>query len=106
VEENDMHAVVNKLTLGRPIDDALVRNMEEELGARMRDKPGFLDARLVRVSDTEAIIIVNFTTREALDDLSRNVAAPWFAENVRPYLAGPVQRSVGEVVAEITSKNP
>jgi hypothetical protein len=98
-----MHAVVNRITLGKPVDDALVRKLEDDLGPRMRARPGFVEARLVRVSDTEAIILVLFTTREALDEISKNVAAPWFAEHVRPYLAGPVQRSVGEVVAHIAT---
>ena len=98
-----MHAVINKLTLGKPIDDALVQKFENDLAPLMRDKPGFVDMRLVVVSDTEAIAVVHFTTREALDDLSKNVAAPWFAENVRPYLAGPVQRSVGSVVGYVAA---
>jgi hypothetical protein len=61
----------------------------------------FVDARVGSVSDSEAIYIVLFTTREAQDDLSKNVAAPRFAENMMPCLSGPVQRSVGEVVTHI-----
>lgn len=94
-----MYAVVNKLTLGKPVDDELLKKLEDEFFPRVRQIPGFVDAQLVRVSDTEAIVFALYATREALDEISRSIAAPWFAENVRPYLAGPVQRSVGEVVA-------
>lgn len=53
----------------------------------------------MRVSDTQAIFLVLFDDRESLDDISRNFAAPWFAEHVRPLLAGPVNRQVGKMVA-------
>jgi hypothetical protein len=92
-------SVVNKLTLGKPIDDALLRALETEFCPQVRDRPGFVDVHLVVVSETEAIVVGLYATREAMDDISRNVAAPWFAQHVRPYLAGPVQRSTGEVVA-------
>ena len=96
-----MHAVVNKLPLCKPIDDSLVESMLQGIGARMCESPDFVSVHLVSVSDDEAIFVVMFKTREALDDLSKNVAGPWFAEHFRPYLSGPVQRSVGEVVAHI-----
>jgi len=64
----------------------------------MSQRPGFLELKVVRVSDEEVVLLVFFETREALDELSREIAGPWFAEHVRPYLAGPVQRSVGEVM--------
>jgi hypothetical protein len=61
--------------------------------------PTFRGCSLIRVSNEAGIIVVTFDTREALDTFSKDVAAPWFAENVRPLLAGAVSRSVGEVVA-------
>jgi hypothetical protein len=98
-----MHAIVNKLTLGKPLDDEILRKMEREFFPRAREaNPGFLDARVVRVSYTYVILLAFYTTREALDEVSSKVAGPWFAEHVRPYLAGPVQRSVGEVIARMT----
>jgi hypothetical protein len=96
-----MQAIVTHLTLGKPLDDAILRKIEADLGARARANADFVELRIVRVSDTEAISLAFFRTREALDDFSSKVAGPWFAENVRPYLGGPVQRSVGEVIATI-----
>jgi len=93
------HAIVNKLTLGKPVDDALLRRIEDDFYPRLRGKEGFVDLQVVVVSDTEAILLVFFTSREALDQISSAIAGPWFAENVRPYLAGPVQRSVGRLVS-------
>jgi hypothetical protein len=97
-----MHAVVNKLTLAKPVDDALLEKVRGFF-ASFAKLPEVIDAQLLVVSDTEAVLLVHFTTREALDRISREVAAPWFAEHVRPYLGGPAQRVVGEVVAQARS---
>ncbi len=94
-----MHAVVTKLTLAKPIDSALLEKLAEFV-PQVQEHAGFLDLKLVRVSDSEAIALAFYSTRAALDDISSKVAAPWFAEHVRPYLAGPVERTVGEVIAQ------
>lgn len=94
-----MHVIVNKLTLARPFEPELLRRVETELFARAAEHPGFVDGSVVAVGATEVVLVIRFTTREALDDVSKNVAGPWFAANVRAYLAGPAERLVGEVVA-------
>jgi hypothetical protein len=94
-----MHVVINKLTLSKPVDDALVQKVREFF-VTFTKNPEVVDAQLVVVSDTAAVVLVHFTTREALDRISKEVAAPWFAEHVRPYLGGPVERVVGEVVTQ------
>jgi hypothetical protein len=54
---------------------------------------------MIRAGNDTAIFLILFASRAALDDISHNVAASWFAENVRPFLAGPVSRSVDEITA-------
>jgi hypothetical protein len=77
--------------------------LEDFLTRTRRENPDLLDVRIISVSDTVAIALAFYTTREALDDISSRVAAPWFAEHVRPYLAGPVDRQVGRVVVPLTT---
>lgn len=98
-----MHAVVNKLSLCKPIDKSLLDKMTQDMGPLLGDSPEFISVQIVSVSDDEAIIVALYKTLEGLNELSKNVAGPWFAEHVRPYLSGPVQRSVGEVVAHIAN---
>jgi len=94
-----MHAVVNRLPLKPETDwSALAAKFAAFEDEVARQSPAFRGLSLIR-ADNEAILIVLFETRAALDDVSRNVAAPWFAEHVRPHLAGPVMRTVGEVLA-------
>ncbi len=97
-----MHAIVNRLTLSKPFDAEAVRKVEDFLQRTQRENPDFLGGHLVRISDTVVIMLAYYASREALDEISKRVAGPWFAENIRSYLAGPVERQVGEVVASAT----
>jgi len=98
-----MHAVVNTLTLGKPLDQDLVDKFENDLGAILSDHPDFIRVQIVRVSDSEAILVAMYKTLEGLNEISKNIAAPWFTDNVRPYLAGPVDRKVGEVMLDFAN---
>jgi hypothetical protein len=95
-----MHAVINHLPLQETTDWAALSRVFEGFEAMLRAQhPSFRGCTLIRAGDDAGILIVTFDSREALDTISKNVAAPWFAEHVRPLLAGSVSRSVGEVIA-------
>jgi hypothetical protein len=95
-----MHAVINHLPLHKTTDWSALAQLFAAFEESTRvQNPEFRGVTLIRISDDHAVLVVTFDTRKALDDISKNVAAPWFAENVRPLLAGAVSRSVGEVVA-------
>jgi len=98
-----MHAVVNKLSLGKPLDQSLLDKVQNDLGSLLIDHPDFVSVQIVSVSDAEAILVALYKTMEALNEISKNIAGPWFAEHVRPYLAGPVDRAVGEVVLDFAN---
>jgi len=98
-----MHAIVNTLKLARPLDAPLLRKIKEEFFPHVREaNAGFLGAKIVQVSELEVVLLAFYANREVLDEVSSKIAGPWFAENVRPYLAGPVTRSVGEVVLDVS----
>jgi len=98
-----MLAIVNTMKLARPFDAELLRRVEDELFPSARAaNAGFLGAKIVRVTDLEVVLLGFYADRESLDEVSSKIAGPWFAANVRPYLAGPVSRSVGEVVVDVS----
>ncbi len=98
-----MQAIVTTLKLARPLDDEILHKVEHEFFPRAREaNAGFLGAKVVRVSDLEVVLLAFYSNREALDDVSSKIAGPWFAENVRPYLACPVSRNVGEVIVDVS----
>ncbi len=99
-----MHAVINHLPI-KPDTDWSALAQKIDAFNKLVDHPDFRGLSMIRVGDDAAIILVLFASRAALDDVSRSVAAPWFAENVRPYLSGVVNRSVGEIVAGTLAVN-
>ena len=94
-----MHAIVNHLPIKEGANwRELVAKFVAFDAATRKSHPDLLSTSLIRTSDAEAILGV-YRDRVSLDTISKTVAAPWFAENIRPHLAGPVSRSVGENVA-------
>lgn len=95
-----MHAVVNHLPIRADANwSELAARFDAFEAATRHAHPDLISASLIRAGDTEAILVVVYRDRQSLDEISKAVAAPWFAENVRPYLSGRVSRSVGEIIA-------
>jgi hypothetical protein len=94
-----MHAVVNHLSMKPDADWTEIASkfarFAEETG---RAFPQLKTAVLMRAGDNEAIFMGVYADRATAEYVSSNVAAPWFAANIRQYLAGPANRSAGEVV--------
>ncbi len=63
-------------------------------------------ASLIRVRDDAAILVVLFTSQEALDKVSHEVAGPWFTDNMRLYVSGAGDRYAGKVVAPLAQETP
>jgi hypothetical protein len=95
-----MHAVVNHMPIKEGTNWAEIAERINGFAATITSQyPKVHSTLVVKVSDSEAIFIALFDDKETMETFSSKVAGPWFAENIRPYLAGPVSRSVGEVVA-------
>ncbi len=97
-----MHIVVNRFTFIAGADWSKLQEAVDEFQAQVSaQRPEFHGVSLVREGENDAIFLVLFDDLESLNDISRNIAAPWFAEHFKPLLAGPVDRHVGEIVAGI-----
>ncbi|MCV2866860.1 hypothetical protein [Defluviimonas sp. WL0075] len=95
-----MHIVINTLSIKPDADWATLARLFDGFcdGARP-DHPGLVGAQIVQSGPEEAILIISFSDAETMASFSSTVAAPWFAEHVRPFLAGPANRKTGAVVA-------
>ena len=93
-----MHAIINHLPINADTDWAALATKIDTFNTSIAH-PDFRGISMIRAGDNEAIMLVLFTNRDALDQVSRDVAGPWFAANVKEHLAGPASRSVGEIVA-------
>jgi hypothetical protein len=60
---------------------------------------GGLDARLVKVDETRAILVLTFPDLETEERIKSEVGGPWMREHITPLLAEPTERASGEVVA-------
>jgi hypothetical protein len=95
-----VHIIITRLTLKPGCDwDELSRKVSAFDVLACAASSEFQGVSLIRNGDEEATLFVQFATRNELDRVSREIAGPWFTENVKSLLAGPVNGSVGEVVA-------
>jgi hypothetical protein len=95
-----MHAVVNHLPLKPGSDwDKMISLFDPFFAEVRRQHPRMKAALLLRAGDAEAIFVGVYEDLETMRHVSSNVAAPWFAENIRPFLGGPAQRTEAPVVA-------
>lgn len=95
-----MHTVVNHLPIKPDADWAKIASLFGGFAEGIKAKyPGMVVAVLNKASDAEAIFVGVFTDPATRDEVSNVVAAPWFAENIRPFLAGPPNRTVSDVIA-------
>lgn len=60
---------------------------------------GGLDARLVKVDETRAILVLPFPDVETEERIKSEVGGPWMREHIVPLLAEPPERASGDVVA-------
>jgi hypothetical protein len=53
----------------------------------------------VKVDDRHGILMLTFPDLETEERVSTEIGGPWMREHILPLLAGPTERSSGEVVA-------
>jgi hypothetical protein len=95
-----MFAVVNHLPFKDDVDWSVVAAKFNAFVEKIKpDHPQLRTAVIVRAGPAEAIFIGLYGDKETMEHVSSKVAAPWFADNIRQYLAGPAARSVGEIIA-------
>jgi hypothetical protein len=66
---------------------------------RQSSRPADSTARLVKVDETHAILVLTFPDFETEERIKSEVGGPWMREHIVPWLAEPTERASGEVVA-------
>ncbi len=92
-----MRIVVNHLRFEEPLPEAVI-DSAREVAKQFVDAGGH-SAKLVKVDDTHAILILAFPDQETEERIKSEVGGPWMKEHVVPLLASATERSSGEVVA-------
>jgi hypothetical protein len=89
--------VVNHLTFAEPIPQSVIESARDAMQAVV--EAGGVDARLVKVDETRAILVLTFPDLDTEERVKSEVGGPWMREHVVPLLAEPAERASGEVVA-------
>ena len=92
-----MRMVVNRLTFAKPIPESVIESARDATRAVV--EAGGLDARLVKVDETHAILVLTFPDFESEERIKSEVGGPWMREHIVPLLAEPTERAAGDVVA-------
>src|SRR5215471_8581226 len=100
-----MHAVVNYLEFTDPVDPALFRRVEDELGHQVRSFDGFRGFRVVLTSDHHAILVIFADAAQTLNDIATEIGNTWMGANVAPLLSRPPDRHLGEVIASMDAED-
>jgi hypothetical protein len=91
-------AVVNTMSLARPIEPEVLTRMQAEMMHDARNVPGFVSASFIGVAEDTAVMVVVAETAEAVRELHETVGSPWIGANLTPYLTA-ADRKVGPVLA-------
>ena len=92
-----MRMVVNRLTFAERIPESVIESARDATRAVV--EAGGLDARLVKVDETHAILVLTFPDLETEERIKSEVGGPWMREHIVPLLAEPTERASGDVVA-------
>jgi len=97
-----MYAVINQVHLTKPIDD-LLEPIDRELKPMVSSLPGFRGYSIVKEAEDRATVLIFWDTQADAINGGNTIGPTWFHENVAPYLASEQQRTLGEVVANVTA---
>jgi hypothetical protein len=97
-----MHVVVNHLHFRDPVTDTTVEALRD--AAQQIVDAGAPAARVLKVDDTHLILLLDFSSPEDADRISRDIGGPWMRENIVPLLGRDTERSVGEVIASAPAR--
>ena len=92
-----MRMVINQLTFAEPIPVSFIESARDAVQAVV--EAGGLDARLVKIDEIHAILVLTFPDLETEERIKSEVGGPWMREHIVPLLAEPPERASGEVVA-------
>jgi hypothetical protein len=92
-----VRVVVNHLPFRDPIDQSVLEAADDV--GRKALEAGATAFHLVQLDERRAMLVILFPDRATEERITHEIGGPWMRENIVPLLAGPPQRSSGEVVA-------
>jgi hypothetical protein len=94
-----MRAVVSRVQLNEPVPDAEFDM--SELAGQARAIEGFVSIQIIRLDETNLVLVITGEDDAAIDRIRDEVGNAWMREHIVPRAAGPPDRQVGDVVVSI-----
>ena len=93
-----MHAVISRIRLREPLDDATLATAQRDLDAQAATVPGLRAIHAFRGDDDELTLLILGDDEAALDRTREELGNTWMRTYVIPHAAGPPDRRVVEAV--------
>lgn len=96
--EGAVFAVVNHLSLSKPVDE--FREAVQTSGLPLlQTLSGFRDLHFIKAGDDHAIVVLIWNSGADAQNGAAIFGPTWFAQNLAPFLKSEQQRSAGPVIA-------
>jgi hypothetical protein len=93
-----MHAVVNRIRLREPLDDAALAAAQRDLDARAVQVEGLAVIHVMRIGEGELVVLVFGDDEVALERTRTEMGNTFMREHVNPHADGQPERAIAEVV--------
>ncbi len=93
-----MHAVVNRIPLREPLDDAELAAAQAELQEQAAQVQGLAAIHALRTDDGDLLLVIIGDDEAALDRTRDQLGNAFMRRHVIPHAAGPPNRTVTEVI--------
>ena len=93
-----MHAVVNRISLREPLDDAELSAAQSDLQEQAREVQGLSAIHVLRTDGGELLLVIIGDDEAALDRTRDQLGNAFMRRHIIPHAAGPPSRTVTEVI--------
>jgi hypothetical protein len=93
-----MHAVVNRVRLREPLDDAALAAAQRDLDAQAAHVDGLAALHVLSIGEDELVVLVFGDDEAALERTRSEMGNPFMRKHVMPHADGPPERAIAEVV--------
>jgi hypothetical protein len=93
-----MHAVVNRVPLREPLDEAALAAAQRDLDAQAVRVDGLAGLHVLSIGEHELVVLVFGDDEAALERTRAEMGNTFMREHVMPHADGPPERAIAEVV--------
>ena len=98
VYDRAVHAVVNRIRMREPLEDAALAAAQRDLEAQAGEVEGLAGIEILRTADGDLVVLVFGDDEAALERAREQLGNTFMREHVIPHADGPPERAITEVI--------